>query len=50
MIIASVLNIKTKECKDIQFSSLEAAAKIITSINEHNPEIGFLMLGDWEEV
>ena len=50
MIIVSILNTKTKEYKDIQFPSLETAEKIIASINEHNPEIGFLMIGDWEEV
>jgi hypothetical protein len=49
MIIATILNTKTKEYKEIQFSSLESAGKIITSINEHKPEIGFLMLIDWEE-
>lgn len=49
MIIATVLNIKTKEFKEIQFASLEDATKIITALNEHKPEIGFLMLIDWEE-
>jgi hypothetical protein len=49
MITATVLNTKTNECKNIQFSSLESAEKIITSLNEHRPEIGFLMLMDWEE-
>jgi hypothetical protein len=49
MIIATIFNAKTKEYKDIQFQSLEQAEKIITSLNEHNPEIGFLMLMEWEE-
>ena len=49
MIIATILNTKTNEYKEIQFSTLEAAEKIITSLNIHHPEIGFLMLTEWEE-
>jgi hypothetical protein len=44
MIIATIFNAKTKEYKEIQFSSLEAAGKIITALNKNKPEIGFLML------
>jgi hypothetical protein len=49
MIIATIFNAKTKEYKEIQFQSLEQAEKIITSLNIHKPEIGFLMLVEWEE-
>jgi hypothetical protein len=49
MIIATIFNTKTKEYKDIQFSSLASAEKVITSLNQHKPEIGFLMLVEWEE-
>ena len=48
MIIATILNTKTKEVKDIQFRSLESAAKVINALNSNKPEIGFLMLVDWE--
>jgi hypothetical protein len=49
MIIATILNTKTKEFKEIQFPTYEAAVEILVTLNEHKPEIGFLMLIDWEE-
>ncbi len=49
MIIATILNTKTKEVKDIQFRSVESATKVITALNRNKPEIGFLMLVDWED-
>ena len=49
MIIATILNTKTKEVKDIQFHSVESATKVINALNRNKPEIGFLMLVDWED-
>jgi hypothetical protein len=49
MIIATILNTKTKEVKDIQFRSVESATKVINALNRNKPEIGFLMLVDWED-
>ena len=49
MIIATILNTKTKEVKDIQFRSVESATKVINALNRNQPEIGFLMLVDWED-
>ena len=49
MIIATILNTKTKEVKDIQFRSVETATKVINALNMNKPEIGFLMLVDWED-
>jgi hypothetical protein len=49
MIIATILNTKTKEFKDIQFRSVESAIKIINALDRNHPEIGFLMLVDWED-
>lgn len=49
MIRATVLNTKTKECKELTFQSYSAAEKIITALNKNMPEIGFLMLMDWEQ-
>ena len=44
MIIATIHNIKTNTYLDKAFRSVESAAKTIISLNEHRPEIGFLML------
>lgn len=44
MIIATIHNIKTNTYFDKAFRSVESATKIIISLNEHRPEIGFLML------
>lgn len=49
MIIATIHNTKTNTYLDKAFRSVESAAKIITSLNEHRPEIGFLMLVDWRD-
>lgn len=49
MIIATILNTKTKEVKDIQFRSVESATKVINALNSNKPEIGFLVLVDWED-
>ena len=49
MIIATIHNIKTNTYLDKAFCSVESATKIITSLNEHHPEIGFLMLVDWQD-
>jgi hypothetical protein len=49
MIIATIHNIKTNTYLDKAFRSVESATKIITSLNEHHPEIGFLMLVDWQD-
>lgn len=50
MIIANILNTKTKEQKDLTFHSYESMVQIINNINQHQPEIGFLMIGDFEEI
>ena len=49
MIIATILNTKTGTFANQSFRSVESATNIIISLNEHRPEIGFLMLVDWRD-
>jgi hypothetical protein len=49
MIIATIHNTKTNTYFDEAFRSVENATKTITSLNEHRPKIGFLMLVDWRD-
>jgi hypothetical protein len=49
MIIATIHNTKTHTYLDQAFCSVESATRTIISLNEHRPEIGFLMLVDWRD-
>lgn len=49
MIIATILNTKTSVFTDRPFRSIESATNIIAALNEHHPEIGFLMLIEWRD-
>lgn len=49
MIIATIHNLKTNTYIDKAFRSVESATKILISLNQNRPEIGFLMLVDWRD-
>lgn len=48
MIIATIYNTKTCQYAEQAFSSCEQAEKVISNINAHMPDIGFLMIVDYE--
>ena len=49
MIIATIHNLKTNTYANKAFRSVESAVKILVSLNQNRPEIGFLMLVDWRD-
>ena len=48
MIIATIYNTQTRQYAEHTFNSCEQAEKTISALNRNKPEIGFLMIVDYE--